>query len=154
MFIEASFQLSRHGTSVSIKEDVVCVYTHTMEYTHTYTQWNIIQLRNSSILPFAVTQMDLERIMGFPCASAGKQFTCNVRDLCSVPRLGRCPGEEKDYPLQYSGLENSKDHRVCGVAKSWTRLSNFQRELCQWNKSDKVKYCILSLICGIKTNCK
>ena len=29
---------------------------------------------------------------------------------------------EKGNPLQYSSLENSMDH---GVAKSWTRLSNF-----------------------------
>ena len=74
--------------------------------------------------------MDLERIMGFSCGSAGKQFTCNVGDLGSIHRLGRSPGKGKDYPLQYSGLENSKDCRVFGVAKSWTRLSNFQRELC------------------------
>ena len=31
----------------------------------------------------------------------------------------------KDYPLQYYGLENSMDHTVHGVTKSWTRLSNF-----------------------------
>ena len=31
-------------------------------------------------------------------------------DLGSVPRLGRSPGEEKGYPLQYSGLENSIMH--------------------------------------------
>ena len=30
-------------------------------------------------------------------------------DLGSIPGLDRSPGEEKDYPLQYSGLENSKD---------------------------------------------
>ena len=40
------------------------------------------------------------------------------------PLLGRCPGEGKGYPLQYSGLENSMDCIVYGVAKSWTRLSN------------------------------
>ena len=31
----------------------------------------------------------------------------------------------KDYPLQYSGLENSMDYTVHGVTKSWTRLSDF-----------------------------
>ena len=35
------------------------------------------------------------------------------------------PGEGKGYPLQYSGLENSMDCIVHGVAKSWTRLSDF-----------------------------
>ena len=40
----------------------------------------------------------------------------------SVRFLGweESPGEEKGYPLQYSGLENSMDSRVNGVAKSQT----------------------------------
>ena len=36
-----------------------------------------------------------------------------------------CPGEGKGYPFLYSGLENSVDCIVHGVAKSWTRLSDF-----------------------------
>ena len=46
-------------------------------------------------------------------------------DLSLIPGLGRPPGEGKDYPLQYSGLENSMDCIVHGVTKSWTRLSDF-----------------------------
>ena len=43
-----------------------------------------------------------------------------------VQSLGReDPLEGKDYPLQYSGLENSMDCIVHGVAKSQTRLSDF-----------------------------
>ena len=30
-------------------------------------------------------------------------------DLGSIPGLGRSPEEEKGYPLQYYGLENSMD---------------------------------------------
>ena len=56
--------------------------------------------------------------MGFSCASAGKESTCNVGDLGSTPGMGRSPGEGNDYPLQYSGLENSMDCIVHGVAKS------------------------------------
>ena len=41
------------------------------------------------------------------------------------PQLGRYPGEGKGYPLQYSGLENSMDSIVHGVAKSPTGQSNF-----------------------------
>ena len=41
--------------------------------------------------------------------SAGKEYTCNVEDLGSIPGLGRSPGERKGYPCQYSGLENSMD---------------------------------------------
>ena len=47
------------------------------------------------------------------------------RDLGSIPGLGRSPGEGKGYPLQYSGLENSRDCIVHGIAKSWTWLSDF-----------------------------
>ena len=39
---------------------------------------------------------------GFSCGSAGKESTCDVGDLGSIPGLGRSPGEGKDYPLQYS----------------------------------------------------
>ena len=35
------------------------------------------------------------------------------------------PGEGKGYPLQDSGLENSVDYTVHGVAKSQTQLSDF-----------------------------
>ena len=47
--------------------------------------------------------------MGFPCVSAGKESACNTGDLGSVPGLGRSLGEGKDYPLQYSDVENSMD---------------------------------------------
>ena len=63
--------------------------------------------------------------LGFPGGSAGRQAACNVRDLGSIPGLGRPLGEGKGYPLQYSGLENSMDCIVHGVAKSWTQLSDF-----------------------------
>ena len=46
-------------------------------------------------------------------------------DLGLIPGLGRSPGEGKVYPLQYSGLENSTDCIVHGVAKSWTQLRDF-----------------------------
>ena len=57
-------------------------------------------------------------LRGFLGGSAGKESTCNVEDLGSIPELGRSPGEGKGYPLQYSGLENSMDSIVYGVEKS------------------------------------
>ena len=60
----------------------------------------------------------------FPCGSAGKESTCNAGDLGLIPGLGRSPREGKGYPLQHSGLENSMDWIVHGLAKSQTRLSN------------------------------
>ena len=56
--------------------------------------------------------------LGFLCGSASKESAGNAGDLGSIPGLGRSPGEGKGYPLQYSGLENSMDYIVHGVAKS------------------------------------
>ena len=42
--------------------------------------------------------------------------------LVCIPGSGRSPEEGKSYPLQYSGLENSMDYIVHGVATSWTWL--------------------------------
>ena len=61
----------------------------------------------------------------FPESSVGKEFTYNAGDPGSIPGLWRSAGEGKGYPLQYSGLENSIDWIVHGVAKSWTWLSDF-----------------------------
>ena len=55
-----------------------------------------------------------------PDSSVGKESTCNMGDLGTVPGLGRSPVEGKGYSLQYSGLENSKDCIIRGVAKSQT----------------------------------
>ena len=68
--------------------------------------------------------------MGFPGGSDGKASVCKAGDLGSIPGLGRPPGEGNDNPLQYSCLEKPMDGgawwaTVHGVAKSWTRLSNF-----------------------------
>ena len=64
-------------------------------------------------------------IKGFPGDSAGNKSVCNAGDLGLNPGLGRSPGEEKGYLFQYSGLENSMDCIVHGVAKSRTRLNDF-----------------------------
>ena len=65
---------------------------------------------------------------------SGKEFACQAGDLGSIPGLWRSPGEGNDNPLQYSCLENSMDGgtwwaTVHGVAKSWTRLSDFTHSL-------------------------
>ena len=59
-------------------------------------------------------------MMGFPGGSDGKESACNMGDLGLIPGLGRSPGEEKGYPLQCSGLENSMDCIVHEVTKGWT----------------------------------
>ena len=64
------------------------------------------------------------------------ESACNVGDQGLIPGLGRSPGEGKGYALQYSGLENSMDCIVHGVAKSRTRLSDFH-------------FCLTSLSCSL-----
>ena len=72
--------------------------------------------------------------MGFPGGASGENNNNNnnlpanagdVRDMGSVPGLGRSPGGGNGSPLQYSCLENSMDGgdwrvTVHGVAKSQT----------------------------------
>ena len=67
----------------------------------------------------------IERIWVSLVAQLVKESAFNVGDLGSIPGLGRPSGEGKGYSLQYSGLENSMDCIVHGVAKSQVRLSDF-----------------------------
>ena len=65
--------------------------------------------------------------LGFPGGSDSKESSCNAGDLSLIPGLGRSLGEGNNYPLQYSGLENSMDRgawqaTVHGVVKSQTQL--------------------------------
>ena len=76
-------------------------------------------------IPWRRESLPTPVFLGFPGGSAGKESTCNVGDLGSIPGLGRSPGEGKGYPLQYSCPENSMDWIVHGVRKSWIRLSGF-----------------------------
>ena len=52
----------------------------------------------------------------FPCGSDSKAPVYNVRDLGSIPGLGRFPEEGNGNPLQYSCLENPMD------GGAWCRL--------------------------------
>ena len=90
----------------------------------------------------------LTTAQGFPGGSAGKESTCNVGDLGSIPGLGRSPEEGNGYPLQYSGLENSMDCIGHRVAKSPIGLSNFHfhhSSLCR---------CLDELIWGKSGHCR
>ena len=68
-------------------------------------------------IPWRRDRLPARVFLGFPGGSAGKESACHVGDLGSIPGLGRSPGEGKGYLLQYSGLENSMDFIVHGVAK-------------------------------------
>ena len=65
--------------------------------------------------------------------------------LCSM-----LSGEGKVYPLQYSGLENSVDCIVRGLANSWTRLSDFRsltHSILSCKKKNKKTFPILPAPC-------
>ena len=71
---------------------------------------------------------------GFPSCSAGKESACNAGDLGLIPDWEE---EGKGSPLQYSGLENSMDYIVNGVAKRQTRLTDWLALslLWDWNEN-------------------
>ena len=61
--------------------------------------------------------------------SDGKESACNVGDMGLNPGLGRYPGEENSYSLQYCCLQNSWTEepgrlQSMGLQRE-TRLSNF-----------------------------
>ena len=87
-------------------------------------EWVAISFSRESSWPRDQTQAS--RIAGrrFTCSSAGKEIACNTGDLVSIPGLGSSPGEGRGYLFQCSGLENSVDCVVHGVAKCRTRLSD------------------------------
>ena len=51
-------------------------------------------------------------LRGLLSGSGGKESAYNAGDLGSIPGLGRSPGKEKGYPLQYSCLENPMNRGV------------------------------------------
>ena len=63
-----------------------------------------------------------------PPANAG-----NIREVASIPGLGRSPGGGHGNALQYSCLENAVDRGTCRatvdkVAKSWTQLKCLSKQ--------------------------
>ena len=56
-----------------------------------------------------------------PWASLVPQLVKNLpamQEIGLIPGVGRSPEEGKDFPLQYSGLENSMDSIVHGIEES------------------------------------
>ena len=83
-------------------------------------------------------QTKISPILGLPVTSglAVKNPPANagdIRDLDSIPVLGKSPGEGHGNPLQYSYLENPMDRGVWqaavhGDAKNWTRLKRLSTQ--------------------------
>ena len=51
--------------------------------------------------------------LGFPCGLAGKEFTCNARDLCSILGLGRSLKEPTPvfWAGEFHGLYSPWGHK-------------------------------------------
>ena len=105
--------------------------------------------------------------LGFSCGSAGKESTCNKGDSCSIPGLGRSPGEGKGYPLQCSGLYSpwgckESDtieplslsipacHYACIMVMNWLQSKEHNPG---WRQSGRKNYILLrkvSVLCSIQ----
>ena len=83
----------------------------------TGTFWKVLFRLNVKLLTLTATgEKWILNLLG-PCDSTGKE---SARNLGSVSGLGRSPREGKGYPLQCSGLENSKDYSPWGRKESDT----------------------------------
>ena len=105
--------------------------------------WNILYLFVTSILVWSLNSIHYYSHWAFQVALVANNMPVNAgdtRDMGSVPGLGRSPGGGHGNPFQFSScLENSM-HRgawraaVHGVAKSWTRLSDFTFTFMHWRR--------------------
>ena len=57
--------------------------------------------------------------LAFSSGSDGKESTCSVGDLGSIPGLGRSPGRGHGNPPQYSCLENPHGQRSLEGYSPW-----------------------------------
>ena len=85
--------------------------------------WNFLTASLSSSLDLCITK-------GFPGGLDCEESDYNAGDRSSVPEVGRSLRGEHGNLLKYTCLENPMDRgarqdTVHGVAKSWTRLSNW-----------------------------
>ena len=82
-------------------------------------------------------------LKGFPGGSDGKEYTCNVRDLGSIPRLGKSPTGGHGNPLQDSCLENPYGQKSQVGYNPWgckesdmteelNQAASFSSELSRW----------------------
>ena len=82
-------------------------------------------------------------IIGFPGGSDDKASACNVGDPCSIPGLGRSPGEGNGNPFQYSCLENPWIEEPGRLQSMWS-----QRVGHNWATSLSLYYYYFRVDCG------
>ena len=72
-------------------------------------------------IPWRRDRLPTPVFLGFPGSSVGKESTCNVGELGSIPGLGRSPGGGHGNPLYYSCLENPHGQRSLVGYSLWGR---------------------------------
>ena len=68
------------------------------------------------------TSLHFNLIVGFPGGASGEESICNagdIKDVGSIPGLGRSRQEGNGNPLQYFCLENPMDRRAWRAASPW-----------------------------------
>ena len=83
------------------------------------------------------TQLIWISYLGFPWGSAGKESTCNMGHLGSIPGLGNSLGEGNGYPLQYSdqNMTEQLSHTMishCIMTNIWQCVCIHKRKFFIW----------------------
>ena len=70
-------------------------------------------------------------MLGFPCASAGKESACNAGDPGLIPGSGRSAGEGIGYPLQHSraSLVAQLVKNLSAMWETWVRSLGWEDPL-------------------------
>ena len=92
-------------------------------------------------------------LLGFPGSSVLKNPPANAGDAGLISGLGRCPGEGKGSPLQYSCLENAMDRGAWWVTvHGVTKESNMHQQggSLPLSQQGYTRYCAKLLRCIIK----
>ena len=93
MLLQGKTHWIKEGLSLPKMSQQSC--SESTKYNRSDWEW-LPKLRSREGIPSIYVPLRL--LWGFPSA-------CNVRELGSISGLGRSPGEEKGYPLQYSAGE-------------------------------------------------
>ena len=86
--------------------------------------------------------------LGFPGGSDSKEFTCNARDLGSIPGLGRSPAGGHGNLLQYSCLKNPHGQRSLVGYSPWGHKESDMTEQLSTAHFNLVLFHMLDFFCS------
>ena len=95
---------------------VTAVFVISNSYFHIiYSCWGFFKI---------IIYTHLNKIVGFPGGSDGKESTCRAGNLGSIPGLGRSPGGGHGNLFQYSCLENPHRQRSLAAYSLLVRVGH------------------------------